>query len=914
MPDLPIGTVALLFTDIEASTRLWQEQPDAMRAALARHDDLLHRSIADHHGLLVKSTGDGALAAFGTATDAIGAAIAAQRAIDTEPWPLPEPLRVRMGIHVGPAEQRDGDYYGAAVNLAARLMSVAHGGQIVVSLATEEMAVGQLPSEVELLDLGQHSLRDVIRPERVFQVVHPQLPRQFPRLRSQNPTRGNLVAPSSTFVGRERDVVAITELLRECPVVTLVGVGGVGKTRLALEVARRSVRAFPDGVWFVPLAGVGDEALFDEALASTLEVVPRPGATVRETVFDHVRDKRMLVVLDNCEHLVAPVYALLEEALGVAADLRVLVTSREGLGVAGERVVPVPVLTAPALDAAVDDLRRADAVELFVVRAGEAGGTSSPTDDELRDIAQLCRRLDGIPLAIELAAARRRSMTPAEILSHLDQRFRVLSGGRRTAIARHHTMRNAVDWSYYLLDADEQSLLHHLAVFAGTFDLAAVEALAAGPDLDVFVVDVVGQLVDKSLLVAETRHARTRYRLFETIRDYAWERLEQAGEVDEYSRRHAVHYIGFAEAAKIGIEGPDEADWIERVREETDNLHAALRWAIDAAQPDLALQLVAALTVSASPAANPFGALAEQAATMTSARGHPLRPLALASAAYNTRSGERARAVGLAEDAVAAAELVDGDAVRLRARCMALGALGSLLLGAGTGIDRHAIETVEELLVLADRLGDDHVSATAYNLAMATHPGDRLAFAERALECAERTQNPSRLAFCLLLLARIVSTADSARAHRYLEEAIALASRVGNRMAMDFALQNLALVKSSDGDFRAAGETLVVAIDSALWDGDQTMRNILFDQLARTLAVLGADADALLLGEWLRQRGIVLDELAFEEHTAGELIEKYRRVLADAGEDQRRVAAQRAASMTDREVFDVARAALESAP
>ena len=236
--------------------------------------------------------------------------------------------------------------------------------------------------------------------------------------------------------------------------------------------------------------------------------------------------------------------------------------------------------------------------------------------------------------------------------------------------------------------------------------------------------------------------------------------------------------------------------------------------------------------------------------------------------------------MGLAEDAVAAAELVDGDAVRLRARCMALGALGSLLLGAGTGIDRHAIETVEELLVLADRLGDDHVSATAYNLAMATHPGDRLAFAERGLECAERTQNPSRLAFCLLLLARIVSTADSARAHRYLEEAIALLVESRQSHGDGLRTPEPRAVKSSDGDFRAAGETLVVAIDSALWDGDQTMRNILFDQLARTLAVLGADADALLLSEWLRQRGIVLDELAFEEHTAGELIEKYRRALA----------------------------------
>jgi len=243
---------------------------------------------------------------------------------------------------------------------------------------------------------------------------------------------------------------------------------------------------------------------------------------------------------------------------------------------------------------------------------------------------------------------------------------------------------------------------------------------------------------------------------------------------------------------------------------------------------------------------------------------------------------------------------------------MALGVLGSLLLGAGTGIDQQSIATVEELLVLAPRLGDDHVLATACNLAMATHPRERLVFAERALECAERTENPSRLAFCLLLLARIVGGTDSVRAHRYLEEAISLASSVGNRMATDFALQNLALVESADGDFRAAGATLVTAIDRALWDGNQTMRNLLFDQLARTLAVLGADSDALLLGAWLRQRDVVLDELAFREHTAGELIEEHVRVLREATEEQQRAAERRAASMTDREVFDVVRAALAS--
>ncbi len=476
-------------------------------------------------------------------------------------------------------------------------------------------------------------------------------------------------------------------------------------------------------------------------------------------------------------------------------------------------------------------------------------------------------------------------------------------------------MRNAVDWSYDLLDAREQALLHRLGVFAGSFDLAAAEAIAVGADLDVLdVVDLVGQLVDKSLVAAETRRAQTRYRLFETIRDYAWERLEQAGEVEEFSFRHAVHFVDLAEDANVGLSGPDEAEWIERVRDELDNLHAALRWAIVAEQPDLALRLVTGLTVAASPAANPFGVLAEQAAAMPSAEGHELRPVALTSAAYGARSGDFEHAVAVAEAAVDLANLGPEDTGHVRVRCVALGALGSLLLSAGVPIDAHRREVVEELLTLARRIGDDQLLATALNLSMPCHPESALALAEEALECAERTRNPSRLAFSLVLYALMVGRTDSERAHRCLEAALVYASEVGNRMATDYVLQTLAAVEAADGNFHAAGTTLVACIERALWTGNQTVLQLLFDNMARTLAVLGASDTSLLVTAWLQRRDVAIDNEQLRDATAPQLFEDYERLLRDASDEQCRAAARAAASMTDREVLDVARAALESAP
>jgi predicted ATPase/class 3 adenylate cyclase len=913
--DLPMGTVAFLFTDIEGSTRLWQEQPEAMGPALARHDALVREMVEAHAGHVVKTTGDGAHAVFTTAADALDAAIDAQVALATEQWPLIAPLRVRMGVHVGPAELRDGDYFGPAVNRAARLMAVAHGGQIVTSLTTEELVAEQVPDDVTFLDLGEHQLPDVVRPERVFQVVHPRLELAFPPLRSRRSERGNLGVPTSTFVGRDREVAAIGELLREGQLVSLVGVGGVGKTRLALEVATRGADEYRDGAWFVALAGVGDEELFDEGVADALGVVQRPGISLRESLLDHLRDKRMLVVLDNCEHLVAPVSSFVEEALRAAVDLRVLATSREGLDVAGERVVPVSVMAAPAADAAVEELLAADSVRLFVVRASEAGGASTPLDDELRDIALLCRRLDGIPLGIELAAARRRSMTPAEILSHLDQRFRVLTGGRRTAVGRHQTMRNAVDWSYDLLGPREQSLLHRLAIFAGSFDLAAAEAVAAGPELDRFdVVDVLGQLVDKSLVVTETRETRTRFRLFDTIRDYAWERLELRGEVDEYSRRHAEHYVVFATEAKTGITGPDEAVWVPLVRDESDNLRAALRWAILAGESNLALRLVAGLTVSASPAGNPFGVLAEQAAAMPGAEGHLLRPVALSSAAFSARYGDPHRAVALAMEAVDAADAPPGDLERLEVRCLALGAFGSLELSLGGDVDERSVALVDEMLVCAREVGEPHLLSTALELGIGVHAEMALAYTEEALVFAEATSNPSQLSFALTLLARVVSQADPPRARAYLEVAIAHASSVRNEMATDYALQILAFVELAERDFRASLSTLVDTAERALWAGNPTMRNIVFHQLSRTLAMLGVDEVAFLVDSWLRQREIEISDDGYSAVGAGELADAYERAVSAASDTQLRAAAARADTMSDRELLEVARSVLTNAP
>ncbi len=591
MAELPSGTVTFLFTDLESSTRLWQDHPEAMKSALARHDEIVRDAIESHAGVVVKTTGDGFHAAFAAAHDAIDAAVAGQLSLLGESWGATGPLRVRIGIHSGPAELRSGDYYGTAVNRAARLMSVAHGGQVVVSLATSEL-VRDAP--VEFVDLGEHRLQDLGQPERIFQVLHPGLDSEFAPLQSLDAYASNLPLQMTSFVGRGRELVEITKAFDDARVVTLTGVGGVGKTRLAVQVGAELLPRFGDGVWLCELGPVADRSLVPEVVAAALGVQRRPGMSPGESILAACKNRELLLILDNCEHLLDAAATLVEAMVRVCPRVCVLATSREGLGVSGERILVVRSLGLPAADGLPGDpVEAADAVRLFCDRAVSARDGFMLGADNVDAVAQICGRLDGIPLAIELAAARVRMMTPGEIAERLDERFRLLTGGARTAVERHQTLQQAVDWSYDLLAPREQDLLNRLGVFAGGFTLDAAESVAAGDGIETFdVLDGLGQLVDKSLVVADATPSGTRYRLLETIRQYALERLDDAGETDTVRRRHATWCAGFVAEASVGLQGPDEAPWSARLDHEFDNIRAALTWATGADDANLAVSLI----------------------------------------------------------------------------------------------------------------------------------------------------------------------------------------------------------------------------------------------------------------------------------------------------------------------------------
>ena len=581
--DLPSGTVTFLFTEVEGSTRLWEEYPDVMRHAMARHDELLRDAVESHDGFIVKNTGDRFHAVFATAHDAVTAAVAAQSAFLTDDWNVAETVRVRMGIHTGEAEVLDGDYGGGAVNRADRLMSVAHGGQIVVSAATEELLHDALPEKYGFVDLGEYRLRDLGRPEHLFQVAHPDLGREFAPLRTLEAfPRNNLPRPVTTFVGREAEIASLAELVRQSPLVTLTGVGGVGKTRLALQVAAEVVAEFPDGAWLCELAPVTDPEAVWETVAACLRVQPLPGRALDESVLDYLATKRLLLVLDNCEHLLDAVARLVDAIERRCAGVSVLATSREGLALGGERMAAVPSLGVPAGDADVDEVRQAEAVRLFGDRASAAKRDFALTDRNVAAVGVLCRRLDGIPLAIELAAARVRSLSPEDLVSRLDQRFELLTHGSRTAPERHQTLRSTIDWSYDLLSPTERHALNRLSVFAGGCDLAAAEAVLPDDDLDAAdVVDVLGQLVDKSLVVVDEVDGGVRYRLLETIRQYARERLDASDDPVTLRRRHADHYVTLAEAAGPHLRGREHLEWTNVIARDIDNIRAALDWAVE---------------------------------------------------------------------------------------------------------------------------------------------------------------------------------------------------------------------------------------------------------------------------------------------------------------------------------------------
>jgi predicted ATPase/class 3 adenylate cyclase len=588
------GTHTFLFTDIEGSTRRWQEHATAMRAALAAHDSAVGDVVQEFGGRLFKHTGDGACAVFSSAGAAVDAAVALQRRLAAIDFEAVGGLAVRIGIHTGEAEERADDFFGPALNRTARLMGLAHGGQVLVSDATAAL-LGERPATgLELADLGEHSLRDIARPERVHQVVADGLRRQFPPLRTTSLSGARIPESRTPFIGREQELDELLSLLGRRRLVTLVGVGGTGKTRLALEAARRAAPTFPGGAVFADLSSITDGGLVFAALAAALGLPSADvgGLSTSDAVVELIGDRRLLLVVDNCEQIVDGCAEAVDRLLEECTSLVILATSREALDVEGEHSWPVASMSMPSGEA---DAASSEAVQLFVERARAAAGTFELTLEHVRPVVEICRRLDGIPLALELAASRVSHMQPAEIASRLDDRFHLLVGGRRRRAQRQQTLEAALDWSYDLLPPAEQALLRRLSVFAGSFtaEAAAAVCLEQGGST---IVDLLGSLVAKSLVAhLASDGASTRYRLLETMRLYAAQKLLDAGEAEQFRDRHRDHFLAWIESFPLDqtlVTYPV----IDLLAPELENLRAALDWSESRRRLDLAQRLALRMT------------------------------------------------------------------------------------------------------------------------------------------------------------------------------------------------------------------------------------------------------------------------------------------------------------------------------
>jgi predicted ATPase/class 3 adenylate cyclase len=748
MSALPTGTVTFLFTDLEGSSRLWERFPDAMHDALARHDQIVRDAVAEHDGYVVKTTGDGAHAAFATAHAAVNTAIDAQLGLQHESWGETGPLRVRMGLHTGVAEVRDGDYFGTEVNRAARLMAVAHGGEMVCSQTTADLARSALADGVGLVDLGEQQLRDLQTPERVFQITHPELPTDFPGLRTLDAFPGNLPLQVTDFVGREEELVEVAKLLSKSRVVTLTGSGGVGKTRLALQAAAEALPHYTDGAWFVDLAPIDDDSFVAAEIATTMGLPEHRQGDREEALVGALARRQALVVLDNCEHVVDMVARVVDLVQRRCPGVTVLATSQEGLGVEGEVTFPVR------------PLREGDAERLFVERA-EAVRHGFQVTAEVEDtVVELCRRLDGIPLAIELAAARVASMSPAAILERIDERFRLLGQGRRTARRRHQTLRAAVDWSYGLLSEPEQLVFDRLAVYAGSFTLDAAEAVGANDaDVDVLdVLDVVSGLVAKSMVQLDERFDADRYRLLETMRDYGVERLAERGDLERVQHRHAAYYLELAEEAAPHFVGSDELPWFDRIDDELPNLRAALTFLRDSGEHASYQRLACALAQFWWIVGLYREGLAWLTSALASGPPHPSR--------------ERAEALAIAGQVAIVLDRYD-----------------------------EGFAFIDQSLACSDAAGQTPCAVAYYALALAAlvqnRPQDACQLSEEAIAAARADGDAYLLGQALSYAGNVIGLSDEGpHALELADEGVAIARALGNGYLLSLALQCAGTIRS----------------------------------------------------------------------------------------------------------------------
>lgn len=594
------GTATVVLGDVAGSTRLWQEHPDKMVAASRRLSSTLDGLVASHAGHRPREQGEGdnVVAVFPVAADAIAFALALDGALAEPAWPEGPGLSMRIGIHTGDVEwDEDTGYLGGTFNRCARLRDLGHGGMLLVSQATHEIVADTLSEDVRIDDLGMHVLRDLSRAEHVYLLRRADDERELPPLRSVSTQPNNLPTLATSFVGREQELATVEKLVRGSRLVTITGVGGAGKTRIALHVAAALAEEFADGTWLVELAPIADPDLIDAAAASALRVAQQAGMSIREAIVEHLADREALIVLDNCEHLIDVAAVFVDAVLAAAPRCRVIATSRELLGIGGEVAYGLQPLHLPGRDESPPpaELARYDGIRLFLERAQAGRPDFHLTSQVAPFVVEICQRLDGMPLALELAAARIRSFSPQQIAENLDQRFRLLTGGSRTALPRQQTLAAAIDWSYRLLTDHERLLFERLSVFRGGFTLEAASAVCVDDDLDELgVLELLPALVDKSLVTLDTTEHEARYRLLETIRQFAMDKLDESGTGNAFRGPHARCFRDLAVEAGRNIRGPDEVTWWRRIDTELDNLRQAMTWEMEAGDPALALEIAGA--------------------------------------------------------------------------------------------------------------------------------------------------------------------------------------------------------------------------------------------------------------------------------------------------------------------------------
>jgi predicted ATPase/class 3 adenylate cyclase/DNA-binding CsgD family transcriptional regulator len=792
----------LLLADVEGSTRGWEANPDSMGDAVATLNELVDELVGGHHGVrpVEQGEGDSFVAAFALTSDALRCALALQRSLSGGP------LAVRMGMHTGEVHLRDpGNYAGSTVIRAARIRNLAHGGQVVVSQSTCELAADSLPEGVTFLDLGVHWLKDLARPERVFQLCHPELRARFPPLRSPAPRRHNLPQARTRFIGRRAEMTDIGRLLGEAVLVTLTGSGGVGKTRLAIQVGAELAGDYPDGVWFADLAPVSDGAAVTGQVQSVFALKEGPWMTPIDALVSYLADKATLLIVDNCEHVVDAAAHLVDALLSGCPSLRILATSRQVLDLAGEAAFRVPSLDVPAGRAQqLDALLSVESVQLFVDRAVRALPGFEVSEGNRVAVADICERLDGIPLAIELAAARLRVLSPAQIAERLSERFALLTGGSADALPRQQTLEASLDWSHDLLSEAERATLRRMSIFAGSFSLEAAEDICpGGPVWRNEVLDLLSQLVDKSLVGVDSDGERARYRLLETVRTYAGARLVAAGEQEEYATRHRDHFLALAIEAGTHLEGADQGLWLDAVARDYPNLRAALAWSRDHDEAELLAAMAASLWV------------------------------------YWYFHGPNSEGEAWLDAALASGKLP----APLRAQTL----YGRCHLASGHFDAATMAVRAEEGLALARDVGDLSLQsrmmvALGFASALMGQPAPILA---EALVLARQADDPFAQVFALLSLgvANMMQSPPTARS--YFQEAATIAEEAGNLAGARTAQANLGWIMWWEGDHLRAKPFLERAVEQARAAGDrQTLGPSLFF-LAAVLAETDERAEAL---------------------------------------------------------------------